>query len=81
MLYKNVKIESNKLTAIQECILFCNYSPFFEDLSILIRESNDFKLKVMENILITHGKPALTKADSLFHLEPFCYHMMFYHTI
>ena len=44
---KKVKIDNNKLTAIQEHLLCCNYSPSFDDFSILIRESNDFKLKIM----------------------------------
>ena len=43
---KKVKI-GNKLTAIQEHLLCCNYSPSFENFSILNRESNDFKLKIM----------------------------------
>ena len=32
---KKVKIDNNKLTAIQEHLLCCNYSPSFEDFSIL----------------------------------------------
>ena len=49
---KKVKMDNNNLTAIQEYLLCCNYSPSFEDFSILTRESNDFKLKIMESILI-----------------------------
>ena len=68
---KKVKIDSNKLTTIQEHLLCCNYSPSFEDLSILTRESNDFKLKIMESLLIAHDKPhdKLNKADSSLPLE------------
>ena len=66
---KKVKIDSNKLTAIQEHLLCCNYSPSFEDFSILTRESNDFKLKIMESLLIARDKPILNKADSSLHLE------------
>ena len=47
---KKVKIDNNKLMAIQEHLLCCNYSPSFEDFSILTRESNDFKLKIMESL-------------------------------
>ena len=68
---KKVKIDSNKLTAIQEHLLCCNYSPSFEDFSILTRESNDFKLKIMENLLIARDKPVLNKADSSLPLELF----------
>ena len=38
---KKVKINNNKLTTIQQHLLCCNYSPFYEDLSILTKESND----------------------------------------
>ena len=68
---KKVKIDNNKLTAIQEHLLCCNYSPSFEDFSILTRESNDFKLKIMESLLIAHDKPILNKADSSLPLELF----------
>ena len=43
---KEVKTDNNKLTAIQEQLFCCNYSPSFEDFSILTRESNDFKLTI-----------------------------------
>ena len=35
---KMVKIDNNKLTAIQEHLLCCNYSPSYEEFSILTRE-------------------------------------------
>ena len=44
---KKVKIDNNKLTAIQEHFLCCNYSSYYEDFSILTWESNDFKLETM----------------------------------
>ena len=56
---KKVKIQINKLTAIQEHLLCCNYSPTVGDFSILTRESNDFKLKVMDSLLIAREKPSL----------------------
>ena len=68
---KKVKIDNNKLTAIQEHLLCCNYSPSFEGFSILTRESNDFKLKIMESLLIARDKPILNKADSSLPLELF----------
>ena len=60
---KKAKIDNNKLTAIQEHHLCCNYCPSFEEFSILTRESNDFKLKIMESLL--------NKADSSLPLELF----------
>ena len=68
---EKVKIGNNKLTAIQEHLLCCNYSPSFEYFSILTRESNDFKLKIMESLLTAHDKPVLNKADSSLLLELF----------
>ena len=40
----------NKLTAIQEHPSFCNDSRSFDNFSVLTKESNDFKLKIMDNI-------------------------------
>ena len=68
---KKVKIDNNKLTAIQEHLLCCNYSQSFEDFSIMTRESNDFKLKTMESLLIARDKPILNKVDSSLPLELF----------
>ena len=68
---KKVKTGNNKLTVIQEHLLCCNYSPSFEDFRILTRESNDFKLKIMECLLIARDKPILNKADSSLPLKQF----------
>ena len=68
---KKVKIDTNKLTAIQEHLLCCNYSPSFKDFSILTRESNYSKLKIMESLLIARDKSILNKADSSLPLELF----------
>ena len=51
--------------------LCCNYSPSFNDFSILTREINDFKLKIMESLLIARDKPIINKADSSLPLELF----------
>ena len=68
---KKVKIDNNKLMVIQEHLLCCNYSPSFDDFSILTRESNDFKLKIMESLLIARDKSIFNKADSSLPLELF----------
>ena len=68
---KKVKIDNNKLTAIQEDLLSCNYSLSFADISILTTESNDFKLKIMESLLTALDNPVLNKADSSLLLELF----------
>ena len=61
---KRLKIDSNKLTVIQEPFLCCNYYPSVEDFSDLTKESTDFKLKIRESPLIARDKPILNKADS-----------------
>ena len=52
---KKVKININKLTAIQEHLLVCSYSLSFEEFAILTTESNNFTLKMLESILIGCG--------------------------
>ena len=66
---KKMKIYSNKLPAIQEHLLCCNYSPSFQDFSILTSRSNDFNFITMENLLIERDKPVSNKADSAMSLE------------
>ena len=56
-----INIDNNKLTVIQEHFLCCNYSPFYEHFSILTRKNNDFKLKIMERLLIASEKPLVLK--------------------
>ena len=68
---KKVKTDNNKLTSIQEYLLCCNYSPSFDDFTILTRECNDFKLKIMDSLLIARDEPSLNKADSSLSLELF----------
>ena len=68
---KKVKIDNNKPVVIQEHLLCCNYSPSFKDFSILTRECNDFKQKIMESLLTARDKPILNKADSSLPLELF----------
>ena len=50
-LAKRRRLMKNKLTDIQEYLLFFSYSPFLEDFAILTTESNYFKLKIMESLL------------------------------
>ena len=65
---KKVKIDNNKLTVIQEHLLCCNYSPSFEEFSILNKETDEFKVKIMESLPML---PVLNKADSSLLLEVF----------
>ena len=72
---KKVKIDNNKLTAIQKHLLYCYYSPSGEKLYILIRETNNFNLGIMESLLIQRDKPVFSKADSSLPLELFWYNI------
>ena len=67
---KKVKIDNNKLRW-KEHLLCCNYSPSFEDISILTRESNNFQLNIMESLLIARDKLNLNKADASLRLKLF----------
>ena len=78
LIERKVKIDNNKLTAVQEHLFMLkhkllsinyNYPPSF--VFILTRESNDFKQKIMESLLIARDKPILNKADSSLPLELF----------
>ena len=62
--WKKVKIDNKKLAVNQEHLLGCNYSPSFEDFSILVRKSKDFKLKIMEILQIARDQPVLNKVDT-----------------
>ena len=66
---KKVKIDNNKLTGIPEYLLCCNHAPYLGH--IWARESNDFKVKIMESLLIAHDKPVFDKADFSLPLELF----------
>ena len=48
-----LKIDNNKLEAIQEHLLCCNYSPSFDDFSILTREGNNFKFNPIQDGLFS----------------------------
>ena len=76
---KKVKIDNNKLTAIQEHLLCCNYSPSFEEFSISTKENNEFKWKITESPLIVRYKPVLNNAHSPLPLELFLYNNSGYH--
>ena len=83
---KKINIDNNKLMAIHEHLLWCNYFPLFEGFSIVIRECNDFKFKIRESLQVSRDKLVLNKVDSSLPLELFwcnirVYHMMFYHII
>ena len=63
-------------TSVQGYLLCCNYSPSYEEFSILTREVNNSKLKIMESLLIARDKPCLKKAGSSLPLQLFWYNIV-----
>ena len=53
---KKAKIDNSKLTAIQEHLLCCKWSQTYENVSILTKENNDVKLKIMKSQLTAGDK-------------------------
>ena len=58
-------------SAIKEHLLFCNHTPDFEDFSILATNNNDFKVTLMESLLINRDHPPLNKNKQSLPLELF----------
>ena len=57
--------------AIKEHHLFCNHSSGFDDFSILASNNNDFKVTLMESLLINRDHPPLNKNRHSLPLELF----------
>ena len=57
--------------AIKEHLLFCSHTPDFEDSSILATNNNDFKVALMESLLINRDQPPLNKNKQFLPLEVF----------
>ena len=66
---KRVKGDDDCL--IKEHLLFCNHTPDFEDFSILATNNNDFKVALMESLLINKDHPPLNKSKQSLPLESF----------
>ena len=65
------RVKGDDDSAIQEHLLFCNHKPDFEDLSILATNNNDFKVTLMESLLINRDHPPLNKNKQSLPLELF----------
>ena len=58
-------------STIKERLSFCNHKPDFEDFSILNTNNNDFKVTLMESLLINRDHPPLNKNKQSLPLELF----------
>ena len=65
------RVKNDDDSAIKEHLLFCNHAPDFEAFSILANNSNDFKVKLMESLLINRDHPPLSKSKQSLPLELF----------
>ena len=65
------RVEGDVDSAIKEHLSFCNHTSDFEDFSILATNNNDFKVTLMENLLISRNHPPLNKNKQSLPLEPF----------
>ena len=48
-------------SAASDHLLFCNYSPSFENFSVLTKENKKFLLELKESLLIMRDKPSLNR--------------------
>ena len=65
------RVKGDDDSAIKEHLLFCNHTPEFEDFSIFASNSNDFKVTLMESLLINRDHPPLNKNKQSLPLELF----------
>ena len=65
------RVKGDDDSAIKEHLLFCNHTPDFEDFSILASNNKDFKVTLMESLLINRDHPPLNKNKQSLPLELF----------
>ena len=65
------RVKGDNDSAIKEQHLFCNHSSGFDDFSILASNNNDFKVTLMESLLINKDHPPLNKDRHSLPLELF----------
>ena len=66
-----MRVTGDNNSAIKEHQLFCNHSSGFDDFSILASNNNDFKVTLMESLLINRDHPPLNKNIHSLPLELF----------
>ena len=65
------RVKGDNDSAIKEHHLFCNYSSGFDDFCILTSNNNNFKVTLMESLLINRDHPPLNKNRHSLPLELF----------
>ena len=65
------RVKGDDDSAIKEHLLFCNHTPDFEDFLILATNNNEFKVTLMESILINRDHSPFNKNKQSLPLELF----------
>ena len=65
------RVKGDDDAVAKEDLLFCNHTPDSEDFSILATNNNDFKVTVMESLLINRDHPPLNENKQSLPLELF----------
>ena len=65
------RIKGDDDSAVKEHLLCCNHTPAFEDFSILATNNDDFKVTLMESLLINRDHPLLNENKQSLPLELF----------
>ena len=65
------RVKGDDDSAIKKLILFCDDAPDFEDFLILATNNSNFRVTLMESLLISKGHPSLNKNKQSLPLELF----------
>ena len=65
------RVNDDNDSAIKKHLLFCNYTPDFEDFSIPAANKNSFKVTLMKSLLINRDHPPMNKNKQSLPLELF----------
>ena len=65
------RVKGDDDSTIKEHLLFCYHIPSFEDFLILLTNNNDFKVTLMETLLINRDHPLLNKNKQSLPMELF----------
>ena len=57
----NNRVQTRNDNAVCHHLLICNYSPTFEDFSILNHENKKYLLELKENLLIMRDRPSMNR--------------------
>ena len=65
------RVKGDDDSANKEHLLFCNHAPDFENFSIFATNNNEFKVTLMESLIINRDHPPLNKNNQSLPLKLF----------